>query len=327
MTDTDRSAPNFGRRILWLGVFIVILFGGYSAGWFYLADRLVTRAKAEIAEANRGGTTLECANPVARGFPFRLGIYCDRIAYTNADEAIGLTAGNLRTAGQIYDPSHFIAELDGPATLATPANGSLTIDWDKLRASVRWARPLPERVSVEGGGVAATTATGTPLATIGAFEAHMRPNGQDLDLASSFEGLALDPALIEGRTLPALSGQSDVTIDGGVDLRGLGLGDLRGRSGTIRNAELTIGGNSGVTVSGTFSFSQDGLLDADLKLTVRDPNGLSAVLAEAFPEKRRDIRNVSSALTFMGNNPTLPLKIERGEARLAFFKLGEIPPI
>ena len=60
---------------------------------------------------------------------------------------------------------------------------------------------------------------------------------------------------------------------------------------------------------------------------MRDPNGLSAVLAEAFPEKRRDIRNVSSALTFMGNNPTLPLLIERGEAKLAFFKLGDIPPI
>lgn len=327
MTVTDRSTPNYGRRILWLAVFIVVLFGGYSAGWFYLADQLVTRAKTAIADANRDGTTVECENPVARGFPFRLGVFCDRIAYANADEAVGLTAGNLRTAGQIYDPMRFVAELDGPAMVATPANGSLKIDWERLRASVRWARPLPERVSVEGGGVAATTATGEPLATVGAFEAHMRPNGQDLDLASSFEGLALDPALVEGRTLPALSGQSDLTIDGGVDLRSIRLEDLRGRSGTIRNAELTVGGKSGFVVSGTFAFSPDGLLDADLKLTVRDPNGLSAALAEAFPEKRRDIRNVSSALTFMGNDPTLPLKIERGKAKLAFFRLGDIPPI
>src|SRR5688572_24452487 len=49
MTVTDRKTPNYGRRILWLGVFVVILFGGYSAGWFYLADQLVTRAKAAIA--------------------------------------------------------------------------------------------------------------------------------------------------------------------------------------------------------------------------------------------------------------------------------------
>jgi hypothetical protein len=327
MTVTDRKTPNYGRRILWLAAFVVILFGGYSAGWFYLADQLATRAKAMIADANRDGVTVECDNPIARGFPFRLGVFCDRVAYGNAAEAVGLTAGNLRTAGQIYDPMRFIAELDGPAMVATPRNGSLKIDWEKLRASVRWARPLPERISVEGGGVAATTATGTPLATIGAFEAHMRPNGQDLDLASSFEGLALDPALVEGRTLPSFSGESDLTINGGVDLRGIRIEDLRGRSGTIRNASLSLGGNSGFTVSGTFSIGEDGLIDADLKVTVRDPNGLSAVLAEAFPEKRRDIRNVSSALTFMGNNPTLPLLIERGEAKLAFFKLGDIPPI
>ena len=60
---------------------------------------------------------------------------------------------------------------------------------------------------------------------------------------------------------------------------------------------------------------------------MRDPNGLSAVLIEAFPEKRRDIRNVTSALSFMGNDPTLPLVIERGEAKLAFFTLGDIPPL
>ena len=327
MSLKERKAPNYGRRILWLAAFVVILFGGYSAGWFYLADRLATRAKAVIAEANRDGITVECENPVTRGFPFRLGVYCDRVAYGNATEALGLTAGNLRMAGQIYDPLRFIAELDGPAMVATPRNGSLKIDWEKMRASVRWASPLPERVSVEGGGVAATTATGIPLATIGAFEAHMRPNGRDLDLASSFEELALDPALVDGRTLPAFSGESDLTIDGGVDLRSIRIEDLRGRSGTIRNAELSVGGRSGVTVSGTFSFRENGLLDADLKLTVRDPNGLSAVLTEAFPEKRRDIRNVTSALTFMGSDPTLPLVIERGEAKLAFFTLGEIPPL
>ena len=327
MTAQDRKTPNYGRRILWLAVFVVILFGGYSAGWFYLANQLVTRTTTMIANANRDGVTVECENPVARGFPFRLGVYCDRVAYANAAEAMGLTAGNLRTAGQIYDPMRFIAELDGPATIATPGNGSLNLNWEKLRASVRWARPLPERVSVEGGNVAATSPTGAPLATIGAFEAHMRPNGQDLDLASSFEGLALDPALLDGRRLPALSGQSDLTIQGGIDLRGIRPEELRGRSGTIRNASLSAGKDSGFTVSGPFSIGEDGLIDATLNITVRDPRGLSAIFVEAFPERRREITSAFSALGFMGNDPTLPLVIERGQAKLAFFKLGDIPPI
>ncbi len=45
MTVTEEKTPNFGRRILWLGAFIVILFGGYTVGWYYLADRLVTETQ------------------------------------------------------------------------------------------------------------------------------------------------------------------------------------------------------------------------------------------------------------------------------------------
>ena len=326
MAATEEKTPNYGRRIIWLGVFVVLLFGGYSALWYYLADRLVTETRETIAEANRDGVTVECENPVVHGFPFRLGVYCARIAYANPAEALGLTAGTLRTAGQIYDPKHFIAELDGPATVSTPRYSSLNLAWETLRASVRWAEPLPERVSVEGGNLAASTATGTPLATIGAFEAHMRPNGPDLDLASTFSGLALDPALADGRTLPPLSGQYDLTINGGVDLRGVQPSDLRGRSGVIRDASLNIGTNGGFTVNGSFSIRDDGLIDADLKLTIRDPQALSATLSQAFPEKRRETRNVSSALTFRGSDPTLPLVIDKGEAKLAFFKLGDVPP-
>jgi hypothetical protein len=325
MTVTEERTPNYGRRIVWLGAFIVILFGGYSLGWYYLADRLVDETREAIAEANRDGVTVECENPTVHGFPFRLGVYCASVAYANPAEAVGITAGNLRTAGQVYDPKHFVAELDGPATLSTPGFSALNLVWDKMRASVRWAEPLPERVSVEGGNIAASTAAGEPLATVGAFEAHMRPNGQDLDLASSFDQLTVGQMLAGGRTLPILSGQYDLTINGGADLRGIQPGDLRGRSGVIRNASVNIGSKGGFSVNGSFSIRDDGLVDADLELTVRDPQALSAALSEAFPEKRRDIRNVASALSFMGSDPTLPLVIDKGEAKVAFFKLGDVP--
>ena len=327
MTATERTKPNYGRRILWLGVFAALLVAGYSAGWFYLAGLLEARAKATIARVNGDGVTAECENPVARGFPFRLGIYCDRVAYADAVEAVGFSAGGFRSAGQIYDPMRFVAELDGPATLDTPRNGSLKLDWERLRASVRWAEPLPERVSVEGGNVAASLATGAPLATVGDFEAHMRPNGEDLDLASNFEGLVIDPALVDGRKLPSFSGQSDLTIQNGAKLAASRSIELRGQSGTIRTASLSTGPDTGVTVSGPFRIGDDGLVDATLKITIRDPNGLSAMLAEAFPENRREIGNAFSALTFMGDEPTVPLTIDKGRATIGFIPLGQIPPV
>lgn len=327
MTVTDDKQTNYGRRILWLGLFVIVLCAGYTAGWYYLADVFEDGAKRAIARMNSNGVSAECQNPEARGYPFRLGIYCDRVSFADPAEAVGFTAGGFRSAGQIYDPLRFVAELDGPATVDTPGSGPLDLNWDSMRASVRWAEPLPERVSLEGSNVAASLASGTQLGTIDDFQAHMRPNGSDLDVATSFDGLVIDPSRVGGRTLPPLSGQTDLTIADGVNQVISSLESLRGRSGTIREASLFSDPKTGLSLSGPFSIGEDGLIDADLKITVRNPNGLSSVLAVAFPENSDEIIAGVSALSFMGNAPSLPLKIKKGRANISFVKLGNIPPL
>src|SRR5690606_39083805 len=127
----------YSRRFFWLAVFIVVLFGGYSAGWYYIADRVLSSTKAAIAEASQDGVTAECANPSMHGYPFRIGVYCDRVAYENSSERMAFSAGSLRTAGQIYDPARIVAELDGPARLALPDSQQIDLSWDAMRASVR----------------------------------------------------------------------------------------------------------------------------------------------------------------------------------------------
>ena len=54
MPSSERRKPNYSRRLTWLGVFIVVLFGGYSAAWFYVASKLEAVAGAAIAGLNRG---------------------------------------------------------------------------------------------------------------------------------------------------------------------------------------------------------------------------------------------------------------------------------
>ena len=327
MTLTESQKPNYSRRFFWLAAFVVVLFGGYSVGWFYLANVVETQTKAAIAGVNRDGVTAECVNAVARGYPFRIGLFCDRVAFTDADGGIAVSAGGFRSAGQIYDPKRLVAELDGPARIDLPQSSPLALDWDGLRASVRLAQPVPERISLEGTTLKASMASGEPLATIGAFEAHMRPNGQDLDLAGSVAGLSIDQSLLDGRKLPSLSSQSDLTVKNGVKLVGAGVQDLRGQSGTIRTLMVSTGPETGLLVSGPFSIAKDGLLDADLTVTVRDPKGLSTVLAEAFPESRERIVSSFSGLAALGGAPTLPLKVVKGKASLGFIPLGEIPPL
>ena len=328
MPSRKRSKPNYGRRILWLGVFVLLLASGYSAGWFYLAGQLEERTRAALAEIGRDGVMGECVDPTARGYPFRIGLFCGRVAYADASEGVALSAGAFRSAGQIYDPMRLVAELDGPARVDLPSTRLLAVDWATLRASVRLDEPLPERVSVEAADLTVGLDSGAAaLGQANTFEAHMRPNEGDLDLAGSFDGLTLAPELIDGRTLPPLSGRSDLSIANGVALVATRPENLRGQSGLVRTLSLSVGPDAGMTVSGPFSIGEDGLLDADLKVTIRNPERLSAILAEAFPEHRDQIVASFAGLAALGDEPTMPLKIVRGEASLGFIPLGDIPPL
>lgn len=328
---SSKANPNYSRRFFWLAVFIVILFGGYSAGWFYLANQVTRQANAAIASLNRDGVTAECTNPMVRGYPFRLGLYCDSLGYADTGRSIVATAGGLRTAAQVYAPRQILAELDGPLRTALPGMPPLWLDWDKMRASVRVAQPLPQRLSVEAEGVSAQTDPdeGDPVMLFSAtsLEGHLRPNGTDLDWAGSFAGLQVDAAAVGGRTLPILNGAGDATLTNGVQLLAAKTTSLRGQAGTIRSLDLSTGAETGVALSGTFSVAADGLLDADLTIRMRDPKGVSAALATAFPEARDQITTGFSGLSMLGSSPTLPLKISRGKAVLGFIPLGEIPPL
>lgn len=327
MPSNERPKSRSSRRFLWLAAFIVILFGGYSAGWFYLAGRLEAQAQAVIASFNRDGAVAECTNPEARGFPFRLGIFCDSVVFEDAAQGVGFSAGSFRSAGQIYDPMRLVAELDGPARIDMAQSDPLLLEWENLRASIRLATPLPEQLSLEAKNLRVATVAGTPLATATTFEGHLRPNGNDLDLAGRFGGLTLDASLLKGHALPPLSGEADVTVDNRMTLVEKKIRSLRGQSGTIHTMALSTGETTSISISGPFSVGQDGLLDAEFKLTVRDPKGLATVLSAAFPEISEKINQGFAGLAMLGDAPSLPLKIAKGKASLGFIRLGNVPPL
>ena len=54
---SSNGKPNYSRRFFWLAVFIVLLFGGYSAVWYYVAGALEKFAGTAIAEFNKGKRT------------------------------------------------------------------------------------------------------------------------------------------------------------------------------------------------------------------------------------------------------------------------------
>ncbi len=317
----------FSRRIVWLGAGIVVLIAAYTAGWFYVAGRIESETQKTLARLDRQGIKLECANPTARGYPFRIGLYCDRVAFAQPSQGVAASAGAFRSAGQIYDPMWLVAGIDGPATMAAPGVGDFALDWKTLRASARLSQPLPEQVSLEGAALHVRSAGGAQLFAADSFEGHMRPNGADMDLAGRFGGLVVAPALADGRNVPPLSGNVDLTLKDGLTRIAHGVRSLRGQSGLFRSLKLTLGETGSLSVTGPFAVDDAGLIDADLRVALNDPKALSKAMSQMFPEARRQIDQGFAGLAFLGGQPSLPLKIIKGSASLGFIPLGAVPPL
>ncbi|MDQ6432652.1 DUF2125 domain-containing protein [Mesorhizobium sp. LHD-90] len=327
MHEPSRPNGRYGRRIFWLGVVIAIVAGGYTAGWFWLARKIEAQTLATLARLEERGVKAECINPTARGYPFRIGLYCDRVAFARPAEALTVAAGAFRSAGQIYDPMRLVAELDSPATISAPG-GQIALDWRALRASMRLTTALPERVSLEGSKLRLGMDERAQLVTADTFEAHMRPNEADLDVAGRFGGLVIDPSLVAGRNVPSLSGEADLSVKDGVALLAeRGPLKLRGRSGIVRDLTLQLGDKGALKLSGPFSIDLDGLIDADLKVAISDPKALAVSLSQVFPEQEDKIKQGFAGLAFFGSKPSLPMRITKGEVTLSFIPLGKIKPV
>lgn len=330
MTSSEARHPKGSRKFLWLTVFIVLLFGGYSAGWFYVADRVKAEVVSAVARMNRGDVRVECDNPQVGGFPFRIGVSCDHLGYEDGSRQLQASASGFRSLAQVYQPTRALAELDGPLHLTAPGLGSIRLDWDRLRASVRIATPLPERVSVEAEGLKGTSeasgSAGSPLFAAARTDGHLRPNGADIDWAGSFVGLTVDPGVVDGRILPTMDGSGEATVKDGVALLRSRPKSLRGQAVDIAALNLA-SGEAAVSIRGPVSVAEDGLIDADLVVTVSNPMAVADVLATAFPERQGPIRQGFMGLSLLGNEPSMPLKIVRGKATLGFIPLGDIRPV
>ena len=134
--DADRT-PNaqLQAALLWLARGCIVLFGGYSLGWFWLAGRLGSgKRQMRCAAIMVDGVKADCINPAARlSVPHRpclrqhLGVFRRRAGR----QPVG---GKISSASQIYDPMRLVAELDGPVLINSErAPARCALDWDDMR--------------------------------------------------------------------------------------------------------------------------------------------------------------------------------------------------
>ncbi|MEO3389288.1 DUF2125 domain-containing protein [Mesorhizobium sp. CAU 1741] len=332
MTSSQPTRTNYSRRFFWFAVAIVLAIGAYTAGWYYAAGELTQRVNAGVAALNGDGRRASCENAEARGYPFRIGVFCRSVMFEESGRGIGFRAREFRSAAQVYAPRHALAELEGPATLQFPGLMAMDLEWSSLRASSRLASPVPDLISLEARDLAVGPDEPGALRTVlwraDQMEVHMRPAGEDLDLAIRFSGLSLDGAIADAVTLPAFEGLVDLQLARAVTIIDPLAASLRGRSGILRDATITVAGSeAGVTIRGPVSVDDQGLVDAELDVTLREARAIAEILVSLLPDARQEIELSLSAIEAMGETPTLPLRIVNGDVSVGFISLGAIPPL
>jgi hypothetical protein len=330
MASREESRPKRRRRsLVWLLGLLLVLFGLYSAGWFWAAERVRSETDKAVAGLNAQGIQAECANLKVSGYPLRFNVTCDSMAYQDDSRAIAATAGGLSATASLFMPLWPTVDLDGPLRTIAPGMTPLWIDWDRLRATTSLSWPLPAHVTLSAEGLSGQTdpEDTDPIELFSAAnaEAELSPDGRDLDYSGWFSDLEIDAEALGGRAVPALDAKADAKLKNGVALLGGGAKSLRGQSVEIGNLELS-SGDARISLSGPVSVDANGLIDASLKIKIENPKAVGAILAGAIPEKKGQIEQGFGALAMLGGAP-MPLNVVKGKASLGFIPLGKIGPV
>ncbi|GHC76323.1 DUF2125 domain-containing protein [Limoniibacter endophyticus] len=321
-SQTMQQAPRRSRWLVWLIAILLLLVLGYVVGWFYVARQLESRVQTISANINAKGGVAECARPQTGGFPFTLALNCEALSYKDPDQLYSFSAGAFRSSATFYDPFRVNGTLQGPALLDIAGLGAFHVNWQKLDSSIRLARPLPTSVALNGETLTATS-NDMPQFTLAKFESDMNPSGQNLQLSYSFTDLTIDPALLEGREVPALSGIGDVLVNNGIALLRENARTLRGTSGTLNTFVLTLG-ETRLELNGPYEVDANGLLSGNFDLAVEKPAALGDVVAAFVPEAADQVR---MGFAFLGSQARVPLRVQKGSVILGFFPVGKIPPL
>lgn len=347
MTAADIAAPSAGnRKIRRLAIGIVLFVVVYSGAWFVAANQIETRLANFLTERKASGSSAECDDMNVRGFPFRIGLFCNSVRLDDTMRGASASFGALRSAAQVYRPGHAIIELDGPAEIRFSPGMTVSADWELMHASVQATLSGLNRTSITYDQLAGTAMlpafeddaapgdTHKVIFNAGHGEAHFRQNGPDLDAALSVDkfDLKLDAGL---SLLPPVNASADMTFVDRANLmqRGGWKPDaLRGSKGEMRNLTLDLGNGMLTTATGPFSVNDQGLISGEFSVTMKNIEGWRQNLVKVFTDEDgtvmvNNIANMLTALADGKNEATVKLNVRDGIAFLAFFPIGELPQL
>lgn len=325
------------KRIIAISLIFLILVGLYTAVWFYLADKIGERAKADINKLASQGVGVQCEDLRISGYPFRVNVVCANISWQKKDAGMAIRAGRLTSGSPVFAPHWLSNELSGPAFVEFPGIEPLEVNWSKFTSSTRLARPFPKEVELDARDVVVGLRTEiTTTEPLGAFEQiHLKLSqiGDAFKFNGRFAAFKLDNSILGNLSSPEIDGLADIEIANAATLlapSSLPFNErMRGQSGTINQAFLSMPNGAMMSVSGPFSVDVDGLIDANLKVTMVNPQFFAQTGQIVFPEQGGNIATILFALSAMpkdeNGNPVLEIAVRKGRAFAGFIPLGRLP--
>lgn len=334
MASSSRSdASGVTRKLIRLAVAVIVVLALYTGGWFYAASWMKMTLDRELATSAQALHSASCSNLDVRGFPFRIGLFCDSVAFDDRVTGLSATFGALRSAAQVYRPGHAVLELDGPAQVRITPDMVFDADWDLLHASATaWTDGL-NRASVAYDGLKGRLNVPSEGVSVGIAathgEKHVRQSGEALDVAASFDALSLD---LGDRALPPLDVEVDMTIAGAarwISAEGPPADAPLGASAELRRLSLDLGDGKVMALSGPLTVGDDGYLSGTLDLDISGITVWRDRISDAFPEIADTAAQVAQAIEGLskGNDrAVVKLKVEDGTVYLGLFPIAFIPP-
>jgi hypothetical protein len=356
---------SFGIMIPFL--ILVIIAGGWSAFWFYAADRAKHTIAGWFEREQSAGRIYRCENQGLGGFPFRIEYRCGSASaeLQNLNPPVSLTASRMLAAVQIYQPTLVLAEFDGPMTIADPGQtAKMTANWALAQVSLRGTPRAPQRVSVSAERVTVDRNDIGQASQV--FAARRADLHGRLASGTVNENPVIDVAgnLVQA-TMPTLHPVAAQLFDFSADTRLVGLRnfapkpwaarfrEIQQADGRIevRNARVKQGDLLAVA-NGTLKLTPAGFLDGDLQVTATGVEKILPALGVEVLARSGGSRNerlgaalsfldkmapgaVASAVSLLGEPAELegrkatkmPLRFRDGVATLGPIKLGPTPSL
>ena len=215
----------------------------------------------------------------------------------------------------------------------------LEVNWSRFTSNTRLARPFPTEIELAARdvvvGLRTEATTSEPLSSLEQMDFSMSGFDGPLKINGRIAGLKLASAAIGTATSPEIDGIADIDISDAASLLASDAPSfqerLRGHQGTINQAFLSMPNGAMVSLTGPFSVDAEGLIDADWKLTLTNPQSLAQAGQTLFPEQGGNIATVLFGISAMpkdeNGNPVMEIAVRKGKASAGFIPLGRLPAL